>query len=108
MAGQYTERRRAILSDQSWRLVSAQLRLGQNFTYLKRFRLADCQLDVLRKCLRVNNIKNVLDTLPNSLFEIYDRILARIDEAYDEDASVILKWLAFSARPVSSLMSELF
>jgi len=71
-----------------------------------RFRLVDCQLDLLRKCLRVNNIKGVLDTLPKTLNEIYDRIITNIDESYVEDACMILKWLAFSARPVWPISSS--
>ncbi|KAL9628986.1 MAG: hypothetical protein Q9164_007071, partial [Protoblastenia rupestris] len=64
------------------------------------FRWVDCQLDVLRKCLRVNNIKSVLDTPPKTLNETYDRILTSIDEAYIEDTYKILQWLVFSARPM--------
>jgi hypothetical protein len=60
----------------------------------------DCQLDILRTCLRINNINRVLQTLPKTLNKIYDRIITSIDEAYVEDACVILKWLVFAARPV--------
>ena len=65
-----------------------------------RFRWVDCQLEVLRKCLRVNDIKSVLSTPPKTLNETYDRILTSIDEAYVEDTCKILQWLVFSARPV--------
>jgi hypothetical protein len=43
----------------------------------------------------------MLETLPKSLNETYDRILMSIDELYVEDARRILQWLVFSARPVS-------
>jgi hypothetical protein len=42
----------------------------------------------------------VLNTPPKTLNETYDRIITGIDEGYVEEASKILQWLAFSARPV--------
>jgi len=70
------------------------------FTDNCRFRWVDCQLDLLRKCLRVNNIRNVLNTPPKTLNETYDRILVSVDEAYINDTYRILQWLVFSTRPV--------
>jgi hypothetical protein len=42
-----------------------------------------------------------LSSLPSSLTGTYDQILESIDDAYVDDVSRILQWLAFSARPLS-------
>jgi hypothetical protein len=77
-----------------------------SFTLLKtnilnRFRWVTCQLDVLRKCLKVDTLRKTLRSLPKSLDETYDRILSNIDKIYRDDAQKILQWLTFSARPVT-------
>src|SRR4051794_39469840 len=68
---------------------------------ISRFRWAVCQLDSLRKCLTINQIRKELNTLPKTLDETYDRILLSIDECNRENAIKILRWLAFTARPVT-------
>jgi ankyrin repeat domain-containing protein 50 len=60
-----------------------------------------CQLDVLRKCLKVETLRNTLRSLPESLDETYVRILLSIDKLHRGDAYKVLQWLAFSARPVT-------
>ncbi|KAH6704178.1 hypothetical protein BKA61DRAFT_660800 [Leptodontidium sp. MPI-SDFR-AT-0119] len=64
------------------------------------FRWVVCQLDVLRKCLKVDALRRALKTLPKTLNETYDRILRSIDEDYSQDAFRILQWLVYSARPL--------
>ncbi|KAL5325365.1 hypothetical protein ACEPPN_006490 [Leptodophora sp. 'Broadleaf-Isolate-01'] len=64
------------------------------------FRWVVCQLDVLRKCLKVDALRKALKSLPKTLDETYDRILRSIDEDYSQDAFRILQWLVYSARPL--------
>lgn len=72
-----------------------------NHTYeLDRFRWVICQLDDLRKCVNHAQVRKTLDDLPRSLDETYDRILCSIKERHCQSTYSILKWLAFSARPL--------
>ncbi|PVH67796.1 ankyrin, partial [Cadophora sp. DSE1049] len=64
------------------------------------FRWVVCQLDVLRKCLKVDALRRALKSLPKTLDETYARILLSIDEDYSQDAFRILQWLIYSARPL--------
>src|ERR1700677_4230327 len=66
-----------------------------------RFRWVACQLDVLRKCIKLDGLTKKLKSLPKTLDETYDRILQNIDDEYHNDAFNVLQWLAFSARPVT-------
>lgn len=59
-----------------------------------------CQLDSLRKCLKLDTLRRTLNTLPKTLDDTYERILSKIDEEYEEDALKIFQWLCFSARPM--------
>ncbi|KAG4414253.1 hypothetical protein IFR04_012625, partial [Cadophora malorum] len=64
------------------------------------FRWVVCQLDVLRKCLKVDALRKALKSLPKTLDDTYARILLSIDEDYSQDAFRILQWLVYSARPL--------
>ncbi|KAH9203372.1 ankyrin repeat-containing domain protein [Leptodontidium sp. 2 PMI_412] len=64
------------------------------------FRWVVCQLDVPRKCLKVDALRKALKSLPKTLDETYARILLSIDEDYSQDAFRILQWLVYSARPL--------
>ncbi|KAK2811859.1 hypothetical protein FQN50_001897 [Emmonsiellopsis sp. PD_5] len=64
------------------------------------FRWVVCQLDELRKCRNVKSLDQTLNSLPKTLDDTYERILLNIPENDRQDALTILKWLAFSARPV--------
>jgi hypothetical protein len=66
-----------------------------------RFRWAVCQLDTLKRCLTILDVKKQLKTLPKTLEETYDQIILRIDESYRENALRVLQFLAFAARPVT-------
>ena len=64
------------------------------------FRWVVCQIECLRKCLKLGSLQKTLHTLPKTLEDTYDRILRDIDEEYQADASKILQWLCFSTRPI--------
>ncbi|ORY14382.1 hypothetical protein BCR34DRAFT_231296 [Clohesyomyces aquaticus] len=65
------------------------------------FRWAVCQLDILGKCRNRVMLRNALATLPPTLDQTYDRILSAISKEDSEYALRILRWLTFSARPLS-------
>jgi hypothetical protein len=66
-----------------------------------RLRWAYCQLDALHRCRTTYQVRQTLRSLPKTLDETYDRILAGISETNREYVFRALQWLAFSARPVS-------
>lgn len=70
-------------------------------TNMKRFRWVECQLDSLRKCHTIKDLKRDLDTLPKTLEDTYEQILLRINEDHRGSALKILQWLCFAARPVT-------
>ena len=65
-----------------------------------RFRWAVCQLDALGDCCNRLMLRKSLATLPPTLDETYDRILCAINKNVCEYAVRILRWLAFSTRPL--------
>jgi len=65
-----------------------------------RFRWVFCQLDALKKCLKVSAIRKSLKNLPKTLDDTYARILTNIEEDYQQEAINALLWLAFSERPL--------
>ncbi|KAH8803296.1 hypothetical protein F5884DRAFT_903864 [Xylogone sp. PMI_703] len=64
------------------------------------FRWVECQLDTLRKCLKLDKLRRALNSLPKTLDETYARILCNIDDEYIEDAFKVLEVLVYSARPL--------
>ncbi|KAF7574509.1 vegetative incompatibility protein HET-E-1 [Pyrenophora tritici-repentis] len=66
------------------------------------FRWAACQLDTLAKCRNRAMLRSSLATLPQTLDQTYDLILAAISEEDCKYAMRILQWLTFSARPLSA------
>ncbi|KFY94925.1 hypothetical protein V498_03651 [Pseudogymnoascus sp. VKM F-4517 (FW-2822)] len=64
------------------------------------FRWAVCQLDALGKCRNLSQLRHALTTLPQTLDATYDQILCAINEEDSEYAARILRWLAFSSRPL--------
>ncbi|KAF8517231.1 hypothetical protein JB92DRAFT_2679081, partial [Gautieria morchelliformis] len=66
-----------------------------------RFRWVACQLDALRKCRSPAALQKTLKSLPKTLYQTYDKILSDILEDDRQDALTLLKWLAFSVRPIS-------
>ncbi|KAF2737831.1 hypothetical protein EJ04DRAFT_460527, partial [Polyplosphaeria fusca] len=65
------------------------------------FRWAVCQLDALGKCRNRITLRKALAMLPPTLDQTYDRILSAISEDDSEYAIRILRWLTFSAQPLS-------
>ncbi|PQE33805.1 ankyrin repeat protein [Rutstroemia sp. NJR-2017a WRK4] len=69
------------------------------------FRWAACQLDILGQCRTRKQLDKALANLPPTLDETYNRILGAIPESDSEYAIRILRWLAFSTRPL--LLAEI-
>ncbi|KUM57929.1 hypothetical protein ACN42_g9242 [Penicillium freii] len=65
------------------------------------FRLAACQLDALRSCLSPSAMRKTLRSLPQTLDEIYERILCGIGEEARSIAFTALQFLAISSRPLN-------
>ena len=59
-----------------------------------------CQLESIRKCIRLDGLRKTLASLPKTLNETYARILLSIEEDHRRDAHRALQWLCFSARPL--------
>lgn len=70
-----------------------------------RFRWAVCQLDTLRKCLTPAMIRAELKMMPETLDQMYDRILQAVPRLHQHYVQSALHLLAFSARPI--LVAEL-
>ena len=64
-----------------------------------RFRWVFCQLEVLRNCLP-QNVRRVLQELPASLDETYERMLGEILKANPDQAYRLLQCLAVATRPL--------
>ncbi|KAF2793076.1 hypothetical protein K505DRAFT_306450 [Melanomma pulvis-pyrius CBS 109.77] len=64
------------------------------------FRWAACQLDILGDCRNRRQLLQALADLPPNLDETYNRILGAIKESDIPYALRILRWLAFSLRPL--------
>ncbi|KAL9105023.1 MAG: hypothetical protein Q9163_000120 [Psora crenata] len=65
------------------------------------FRWVECQLRSLQSCPRSeDHLDKVLNSLPQSLDETYERMLCNIDIFLIEDARRILTWLSFALRPL--------
>ena len=69
-----------------------------------RFRWVFCQLNELQRCFPPH-LNRVLNELPETLDETYERILRGINKAQKEDARRLLQCLTIAARPL--LVEEL-
>lgn len=66
------------------------------------FRWAFCQIESLRKCIKLSALRQMLSSLPKTLDETYERILSTIEANNQlDDAVRILQWLCFAKRPQS-------
>ncbi|KAK5170298.1 uncharacterized protein LTR77_004885 [Saxophila tyrrhenica] len=67
------------------------------------FRWAYCQLDELSRLKRVTakNVTTVLENLPKTLDETYERILLGIDPMDQDVALAALRWLTFAEYPLT-------
>ena len=66
---------------------------------VNRFRWTSCQFDVLRGCLPPN-VSRVLEKLPDSLDETYERILQEIPKANRVHTYRLLQCLSVATRPL--------
>ena len=66
---------------------------------LYRFRWVYCQLERLRHCLPPS-IRVILDDLPDTLDETYERVLKNINKANQKHAVRLLHCLTFAIRPL--------
>ncbi|KAH6646797.1 hypothetical protein BKA67DRAFT_496362, partial [Truncatella angustata] len=64
------------------------------------FRWVSCQLDALEDCLERKSLFRALQSLPKTLDETYERILASIPSAHVQHTRRILQFLTYSERPL--------
>ncbi|KAH0537579.1 hypothetical protein FGG08_005645 [Glutinoglossum americanum] len=64
------------------------------------FRWAYCQIETLRMCKTMTELRKVMKQLPTTLDETYERILGAIPEEWAGKAHATLQWLAFSEKPL--------
>ena len=64
-----------------------------------RFRWAYCQLEILRQCLPPS-VRHILDELPETLDETYERVLKHIKKVNREHAIRLLHCLTVAIRPL--------
>ncbi|KAL8992084.1 MAG: hypothetical protein Q9169_007385 [Polycauliona sp. 2 TL-2023] len=62
------------------------------------FRLVECQLDALQKCLNLSALREALKTLPPTLYATYEQILCNIN--HPQDAFRAFQWLSYSEQPL--------
>lgn len=65
-----------------------------------RFRWVSCQLDALEGCLERKTLLKAFQSLPQTLDETYERILANIPSAHIHHTKRILQFLIYSERPL--------
>ncbi|KAJ7286590.1 hypothetical protein C8J57DRAFT_1664818 [Mycena rebaudengoi] len=65
------------------------------------FRLAACLLIDMSRPKLNPNLDTILANLPNELYGIYDRFLERIDKDDYVYVERVLRWIVFSAKPIS-------
>ena len=68
-----------------------------------------CQLDAISECSTAGEIRTRLKSLPNGLYETYDRVLLNIVSKGDTTAAraeKVLTWLVGSFRPLQLLELE--
>ncbi|KAF9479014.1 hypothetical protein BDN70DRAFT_807702 [Pholiota conissans] len=65
------------------------------------FQWVSLQLVGLKKCPNEQSVLKQLKSLPKGLDKTYDLILSKIDEDYHLHTQTFLRWLCFSAHPMS-------
>jgi hypothetical protein len=68
---------------------------------MPRFRWAACQLDSLENCLDSEEIETALDSLPQDLYETYNRMLDRIPARRKQKSIRLLQFLSHSEKPIT-------
>src|SRR5229473_1614971 len=69
------------------------------FMVLNRFKWAFCQLEALRHCL-APRVRHMLQELPDTLDETYERMLRDINKANRDHAHWLLQCLTVAVRPL--------
>ncbi|RPA73454.1 purine and uridine phosphorylase [Ascobolus immersus RN42] len=64
------------------------------------FRLAACQIDVIKDCVDEPSLDRVLKSLPKTLYETYDRMLKAISPGYRLKAIRVLQFVIYSTTPL--------
>ncbi|KAI7065932.1 hypothetical protein KC327_g11264 [Hortaea werneckii] len=72
------------------------------------FRWAYCQIQELKrlKSTKPKYIEDVLQTLPATLDETYERILGAIEDRYRAEALTLLRWITYSKSPLTLGLSS--
>lgn len=65
------------------------------------FRWAACQLEALKRCISLKQLRIALGSLPKTLEDTYSRELSHIDQTMGPTAFTMLNWLCFSAIPLT-------
>ncbi|KAJ7675960.1 ankyrin repeat-containing domain protein [Mycena polygramma] len=101
--------------------VDSELKLNSKLKHIKKvkdvapkivnkcngmFRMAACLLQELARKKIVTDIDKMLAKLPNDLFGIYTRFLQPINEDDFLYVATLLRWVAFSAEPITLLELE--
>lgn len=81
-------------------MSSAFIQSRADTNFIDRFRWASCQLDVLKHCLDLPDLRRALAALPETLDETYSRILGGIPERQLRKAIILLQFLTWSERPL--------
>ncbi|KAF9237451.1 hypothetical protein BU15DRAFT_75996 [Melanogaster broomeanus] len=89
------------------KILSHDLRVEIRDALMKKadgmFRWVQCQLDRLNGCWSLGDLREVLDTLPTTLYDTYDRMLCAIDkmEFGGRVARRALVWLVTTLHPLA-------
>ncbi|KAL3953044.1 hypothetical protein ACCO45_012987 [Purpureocillium lilacinum] len=67
---------------------------------MRSFRWVDCQFGALESCLTLAQLKQTLSSLPSTLSETYERVLASVPEHHVEHARRILHIVCFASEEV--------
>ncbi|KAF3385972.1 Ankyrin repeat and KH domain-containing protein 1 [Talaromyces pinophilus] len=65
------------------------------------FQWVVCQVEALVKCIRPPQLRKALNSLPETLYDTYAEMLAKIHDENYEVALRMFHWLLFSNRPLS-------
>ena len=66
-----------------------------------RFRWVALQLNELKECRTLTDLKNQLDDLPQGLDDTYDRIILGINKRDHGYVKLFLQWLSFAVVPLT-------
>lgn len=66
-----------------------------------RFRWAFCQLDSLKKCHNLRSLRQSLQSLPQGLYNTYNRMLLDIPKLQQAEAESVLLWLAYAEQSLT-------